>query len=98
MALGSTGIARELEPGDEITLGRPYSRSRWRYELRRKQREREITAKFNTEELLRGWEGRAEHAKVLRPLRSSARADGRIRENNEDKFEFFQPDDPRRSP
>ncbi|MCL5103380.1 MAG: Stp1/IreP family PP2C-type Ser/Thr phosphatase [Armatimonadetes bacterium] len=58
--------------------------------------EREITAKFNTEELLRGWEERAERAKGVTIVSLlGAKTDlGRIRENNEDKFEFFQPDDP----
>lgn len=58
--------------------------------------EREITAKFNTEELLRGWEERAERATGITVVSLlGAKTDlGRIRDNNEDKFEFYQPDDP----
>ena len=57
--------------------------------------EREITAKINTEELLKEWEERASRARdVSITTMLGAKTDlGRIRENNEDKFEFFQPED-----
>lgn len=57
--------------------------------------QREITAKINTEELRREWEERANRARDIDLVTIiGAKTDlGRIRENNEDKFEFFQPDD-----
>lgn len=57
---------------------------------------REITAKVNTAELIKAWEERAENARRVRVISLlGAKTDlGRIRENNEDKLEFFQPDDP----
>ncbi|MCE5313710.1 MAG: Stp1/IreP family PP2C-type Ser/Thr phosphatase [Armatimonadota bacterium] len=58
--------------------------------------EHEITAKINTAELVKEWEERAERARELQVFTLlGAKTDlGRVRENNEDKFEFFQPDDP----
>lgn len=56
----------------------------------------EITAKLNTNELSDAWAKR----KALKPkyfldVRIGARTDlGRVRENNEDKFEFVEPDEP----
>lgn len=57
--------------------------------------EREITAKINTAELLKEWEERAEraHDVVVDSLLGAKTDLGCVRENNEDKFEFFQPDD-----
>ena len=57
--------------------------------------EREITAKINTAEIRKAWEERAEKAKgITLATVVGARTDlGRVRENNEDKFEFYQPDD-----
>lgn len=57
--------------------------------------EREITAKIDTEELRRKWEERAEKARRISVVTAiGAKTDlGRIRENNEDKFEFFLPQD-----
>ncbi|MCC6484216.1 MAG: Stp1/IreP family PP2C-type Ser/Thr phosphatase [Armatimonadetes bacterium] len=53
---------------------------------------REITAKMNTEELENGWTQMAEGASESATLLLAARTDlGRVRENNEDKFEFFIP-------
>jgi PPM family protein phosphatase len=55
----------------------------------------ETTAEFDTEELAQGWAQLADcrpthHAE----LAFAARTDiGRVRENNEDKFDFFVPDD-----
>lgn len=56
----------------------------------------EITARINTEDLRRAWEERAMRARSVTPVVSfGARTDlGRVRENNEDKFEFFLPEDP----
>ncbi|MCE5322791.1 Stp1/IreP family PP2C-type Ser/Thr phosphatase [bacterium] len=57
---------------------------------------REITAKINTAELIEKWQERAENARDIQVITLlGAKTDlGRVRENNEDKFEFFQPDDP----
>ncbi|MHB9035228.1 MAG: Stp1/IreP family PP2C-type Ser/Thr phosphatase [Armatimonadota bacterium] len=57
---------------------------------------REITAKVNTAELIKDWEERAKQAREVQVVTLlGAKTDlGRVRENNEDKFEFFQPDDP----
>ncbi len=54
------------------------------------------TARFNRSELVRGWcEREAEKPQWVLELQFGAKTDlGRIRENNEDKFEFYQPDDP----
>jgi len=56
--------------------------------------QREITAKINTAELLKAWEERAERAHdiVVDSLLGAKTDLGCVRENNEDKFEFFQPD------
>lgn len=55
----------------------------------------EITAKINTAELAKQWQERAEKARgvVIGTLLGAKTDLGCIRENNEDKFEFFQPDD-----
>lgn len=57
--------------------------------------QREITAKINTAELVKEWEERAERARGIGvDLMIGAKTDlGRVRENNEDKYEFFQPED-----
>ena len=57
--------------------------------------EREITAKINPEELLKEWQERADRARdITVTTMLGAKTDlGCIRENNEDKFEFFQPED-----
>ena len=57
--------------------------------------DREITAKINTAELVQAWQERAEKARGVRVVTAiGARTDlGRIRENNEDKFEFYIPED-----
>jgi serine/threonine protein phosphatase PrpC len=57
--------------------------------------EREITAKINSAEVIRQWEERAEKARGVRVVAAlGAKTDlGRVRENNEDKFEFFVPED-----
>jgi serine/threonine protein phosphatase PrpC len=58
--------------------------------------EREITAKFSRDELVRGWRERDEKTpRVVPVVRFGAKTDlGRVRENNEDKFDFYEPEDP----
>ncbi len=57
--------------------------------------DREITAKINTVELAQKWEELANKAKEITvDTLIGAKTDlGCVRENNEDKFEFFLPDD-----
>lgn len=57
--------------------------------------EREITAKINSAEVIQEWEKRAERARGIKLVTAlGAKTDlGRIRENNEDKYEFFIPED-----
>lgn len=57
--------------------------------------QREITAKINTAELVKEHEERANKARgiILDTLLGAKTDLGCVRENNEDKFEFFQPDD-----
>src|SRR5437763_15474212 len=64
-------------------------------ELHMEDEGREITAKFSRDELVRGWREREErHPRVLPVVRFAAKTDlGRIRENNEDKFDCYEPED-----
>lgn len=57
--------------------------------------ENEITAKLDTGELADAWaEKKGRKPKFYLDIRFGARTDlGRIRENNEDKFEFFEPEE-----
>lgn len=57
---------------------------------------REITAKFSRDELVRGWRIREPRMPRVYPvIKFGAKTDlGRIRENNEDKFDFYEPEDP----
>jgi serine/threonine protein phosphatase PrpC len=57
---------------------------------------REITAKFSRDELVRGWREReARTPRIIPVVKFGAKTDlGRVRENNEDKFDFYEPDDP----
>jgi serine/threonine protein phosphatase PrpC len=57
---------------------------------------REITAKFSRDELVRGWREReAREPRVVPVIRFGVKTDlGRIRENNEDKADFYEPEDP----
>ena len=57
---------------------------------------REITAKFSRDELVRGWRERESRVpRVVPALKFAAKTDlGRIRENNEDKFDFYEVEDP----
>ena len=56
----------------------------------------EITAKLDTGELAEAWaKKKGRKPKFLLDVRIGARTDlGRMRENNEDKFEFFEPEEP----
>jgi protein phosphatase len=57
--------------------------------------EREITAKFLVEDLQSGWDEKAMPSELTARLLIGARTDlGRVRENNEDKFEFYIPSGP----
>src|SRR5687768_13024948 len=57
---------------------------------------REITAKFSRDELVRGWRARdPRRPRAIPIVRIGAKTDlGRIRENNEDKFDYYEPEDP----
>src|SRR5437763_6947011 len=57
---------------------------------------REITAKFSRDELVRGWREREPRTpKCVPVVKFGVKTDlGRIRENNEDKFDFYEPEDP----
>ena len=57
---------------------------------------REITAKLTRDELVRGWREREERMPRCVPMvKFGVKTDlGRIRENNEDKFDFYEPEDP----
>lgn len=56
----------------------------------------EITARFSRDELVRGWRERApRQPRVVPVIRFAVKTDlGRIRENNEDKSDFYEPEDP----
>lgn len=56
----------------------------------------EITAELKPSELEQEWKKLAERAREVHAVvKMGARTDlGRVRENNEDKFDFFEPDDP----
>lgn len=58
--------------------------------------EQEITAPLETEELQAGWAAKSNaRPKCFAHVLFAAKTDlGQVRENNEDKFEFFVPDDP----
>src|SRR5438874_11346689 len=57
--------------------------------------EDEITAPMEVADLQHGWEGKAPSQPRLHTLlRMGAKTDlGQVRENNEDKFDFIEPDD-----
>ena len=55
----------------------------------------ETTAPINRDELAEGWAEMGRTPRVVAALKMGAKTDlGRIRENNEDKFDFFEPEDP----
>jgi PPM family protein phosphatase len=54
------------------------------------------TAKFNRDDLVRGWhEYEARSPRVVCILKYAAKTDmGQVRENNEDKFDYYEPEEP----
>jgi serine/threonine protein phosphatase PrpC len=56
----------------------------------------ESTAKFDRDELVRGWHAYEARLPAVVPiLKFAAKTDmGQVRENNEDKFDFYEPEDP----
>jgi PPM family protein phosphatase len=56
----------------------------------------EATAKFNRDELVRGWhEYEQRTPRVVPVLKYAAKTDmGQVRENNEDKFDYYEPEIP----
>ena len=54
------------------------------------------TAKFDREELVRGWRAyEPRQPRIVPVLKFAAKTDmGQVRENNEDKFDFYEPEDP----
>lgn len=54
------------------------------------------TARFDRDELVRGWrEYEPRRPKVVPLLKVAAKTDmGQVRENNEDKFDYYEPEDP----
>src|SRR5580693_1825170 len=58
--------------------------------------DQESTAKFDRDELVRGWRAyEARLPRVLPLLKYAAKTDmGQVRENNEDKFDYYEPESP----
>ncbi len=57
--------------------------------------EQDVTARLNRDDLREGWAEMGLMPRVLATLKMGAKTDlGRIRENNEDKFDFYEPEDP----
>jgi len=55
----------------------------------------EKTARLDREELSEGWAEVGRVPRVLATIKLGAKTDlGRVRDNNEDKFDFFEPEDP----
>ena len=55
----------------------------------------EKTARLNRDELSEGWAEVGRQPRVLASVKMGAKTDlGRVRDNNEDKFDFFEPEDP----
>jgi protein phosphatase len=77
-------MSTDYEAGAVGTLGAPAGED-----------EPEITAKFSRDELVRGWREREPRQPRCVPLlRFGARTDlGRVRENNEDKFDCYEVED-----
>src|ERR1041384_6925786 len=59
-------------------------------------KQEESTAKFDRDELVRGWrEYEARKPRIVPILKYAAKTDmGQVRENNEDKFDFYEPEIP----
>jgi len=57
--------------------------------------EQDVTARLNRDELHEGWAEMGLMPRVVASLKLGAKTDlGRVRENNEDKFDFYEPEDP----
>src|SRR5690349_2506627 len=58
--------------------------------------EQETTAKFQRSELVRGWrEYESRMPRIVPLIKFAAKTDmGQVRENNEDKFDFYEPEVP----
>ena len=57
--------------------------------------EQDITARLNQEELREGWAEKGRTPHITATIKIGAKTDlGRVRENNEDKFDFYEPEDP----
>lgn len=55
----------------------------------------DITTRLSQDDLREGWAELGRTPRVLTTLKMGAKTDlGRVRENNEDKFDFFEPEDP----
>lgn len=55
----------------------------------------DVTARLSQDDLREGWAELGRTPRVLATLKMGAKTDlGRVRENNEDKFDFFEPEDP----
>lgn len=56
---------------------------------------RDVTARLNRDELHEGWAELGKTPRLIATIKMGAKTDlGRVRENNEDKFDFFEPEDP----
>ncbi len=56
---------------------------------------KEPTMRLDREELSEGWAELGRMPRILATLKLGAKTDlGRVRENNEDKFDFYEPEDP----
>lgn len=56
---------------------------------------KEPTMRLDREELKEGWAELGRMPRILATLKLGAKTDlGRVRENNEDKFDFYEPEDP----
>jgi len=56
---------------------------------------RETTARLDRNEISEGWAEMGRTPQLVATLRLGAKTDlGRVRDNNEDKFDFFEPEDP----
>lgn len=56
---------------------------------------RDVTARLDRDELHEGWAELGKTPRLITTVKLGAKTDlGRVRENNEDKFDFFEPEDP----
>ena len=55
----------------------------------------DITARLDQDELREGWAEKGRTPRLTATIKLGAKTDlGRVRENNEDKFDFYEPEDP----